>query len=168
MVITLIATGLWLLVAGTQAPAQRLDAIERLDWQRFAIPQFGTTVLYPAHIFTPVGDPELGVGQRFESRDGRAVLSVYSRRNDGGETPAMYLRNNIRVKGSDLDYKRVTNSFFAISMEREGSIYYSRCNFSHGRGGALHCFDLVYPQEEERAWDPVVTRISLSLRPLER
>jgi hypothetical protein len=27
---------------------------------------------------------------------------------------------------------------------------------------------LVYPQAEKRAWDPVVTRISLSLRPLER
>jgi hypothetical protein len=49
-----------------------------------------------------------------------------------------------------------------------GSIYYSRCNSSEGRAGAVHCFDLVYPQEEERAWDPVVTRISLSLRPLER
>jgi hypothetical protein len=50
-------------------------------------------------------------------------------------------------------------------MEREGLIYYSRCNFS--RAGAMHCFDLVYPKEEERAWDAVVTRISLSLRPLE-
>jgi hypothetical protein len=35
------------------------------------------------------------------------------------------------------------------------------------RAGAMHCFDLVYPKEEERAWDAVATRISLSLRPLE-
>ena len=28
-------------------------------------------------------------------------------------------------------------------------------------------FDLVYPQQEKRSWDAVVTRISLSLRPLE-
>jgi hypothetical protein len=34
--------------------------------------------------------------------------------------------------------------------------------------GMTHCFDLVYPQEEKREWDPVVTRISLSLRPNER
>jgi hypothetical protein len=68
----------------------------------------------------------------------------------------------------NLDYKRVTGSFFAISIERDGKIYYSRCNFSRSAKGSIHCFDLVYPQEAKRAWDPVVTRISLSLRPLER
>ena len=64
-----------------------------------------------------------------------------------------------------LDYERTTRSFFAISLERDGVVYYSRCNFSGRREGAIHCFDLVYPQDEKRAWDPVVTRISLSLRP---
>jgi hypothetical protein len=67
-----------------------------------------------------------------------------------------------------LDYQRIARSFFAISMERGELIYYSRCNFSGGMRRVTHCFDLVYPQEEKRAWDPVVTRISLSLRPLER
>ena len=159
---------LMLLLTGALAPVQARDGIERLDWQRFAIPQYGTTVLYPARIFAPVGEAETGVGQRFESSNGRAVLSIYSRENSAGETPIAYLKNNMRVGRAGLDYERVTGSFFAISMERDGLIYYSRCNFSRGRGGAIHCFDLAYPQEEERAWDPVVTRISLSLRPLER
>ena len=66
-----------------------------------------------------------------------------------------------------LDYERVTRSFFAISSERRGLIFYSRCNFSAEAGGAIHCFDLVYRQDEKRAWDPVVTRISRSLRPLD-
>jgi hypothetical protein len=157
-----------LLLVGALAPVQARDGIERLDWQRFAIPQYGTTVLYPAFIFAPVGDAEKGVGQRFESSNGRAVLSIYSRDNSAGETPIAYLKNNMRVPRAGLDYERVTRSFFAISMERDGVILYSRCNFSRGRSGAIHCFDLAYPQAEERAWDPVVTRISLSLRPLER
>jgi hypothetical protein len=46
-------------------------------------------------------------------------------------------------------------------------ILYSRCNFSGGARGVIHCFDMKYPQEEKRSWDAVVTRISLSLRPLE-
>src|SRR5215470_16598084 len=29
-----------------------------------------------------------------------------------------------------------------------------------GRGGAIHCFDLIYPQEQSHAWDELVTRIS--------
>ena len=147
---------------------QAREQISALDWRVFAIPDYGTTVLYPARVFAAAGEAEKGVGQRFERNDGRAVLSVYSLANERGETPAAYLKNNMRVERAGLDYERVTNSFFAISMERDGLIFYSRCNFTRRTGGAIHCFDVVYPQDEERAWDAVITRISLSLRPLER
>jgi hypothetical protein len=100
--------------------------------------------------------------RRFERADGRAVLSIYP--NENGETPAAYLKHNLRMERSALDYTRITRSFFAISSEREGVVLYSRCNFSGGGRGAIHCFDLKYPQAEKRSWDPVVTRISLSLR----
>jgi hypothetical protein len=141
--------------------------LRQLDWRTFVVPDFGTTVLYPAHIFTPAGEAEKGVGQRFERADGRAALSIYARQNEGDENPATYLKNNLRVERSALEYVRVARSFFAISSERDGVILYSRCNFStHGRR-AIHCFDLKYPQQEKRSWDAIVTRISLSLRPLE-
>jgi hypothetical protein len=138
-----------------------------LDWRTFVIPDYGTRIQYPASIFAPAGRPENGTGQRFERADGRAILSVYSRANETGENPRTYLRNNLRMERSALDYTRIARSFFAISSEGEGVILYSRCNFSGGAAGVIHCFDLVYPLSEKRAWDPVVTRISLSLRPLE-
>jgi hypothetical protein len=94
-------------------------------------------------------------------------LSIYARPNKAGETPRTYLRKHLRVNRSVLDYVRIARSFFAISSERDGVILYSRCNFSGGAGGTIHCFDLKYPQVEKRSWDAVVTRISLSLRPLE-
>src|SRR6202048_4250712 len=143
----------------------RLRLSSRLA-QTFKVPEYGTRVEYPAGIFAAVGEAEKGVGQRFESDDGHAVLSVYARENEDGDTPTSYLRKNLRQPARD--YERVTRSFFAISMERDGTIFYSRCNFSHSAGSSIHCFDLVYPQAEKRAWDRVVTRISLSLRPLER
>src|ERR1700748_2417324 len=115
----------------------------------------------------PAGRPEMGLGQRFERADGRAVLSIYARSNKAGETPRIYLRKHLRVERSELDYVRIAPSFFAISSERDGVILYSRCNFSGGARGVIHCFDMKYPQEEKRSWDAVVTRISLSLRPLE-
>lgn len=139
-----------------------------LDWRTFVIPEFGTRVDYPAGVFAPAGQPGTGVGQRFESADGRASLSIYSRRNESGESPTSYLRHNLRTKRSALDYARIAPSFFAISSEREGVILYSRCNFSGRARGAIHCIDLKYPRAEKRAWDGIVTRISLSLRPLER
>jgi hypothetical protein len=154
-----------LCIAMCSAEAATRDQAGTLDWETFQVPEYGTRVQYPAKLFAPVGEPEKGVGQRFEREDGRAVLSIYASENQDDDTPASYLKKNLRQPA--LDYERVTRSFFAISMEREGTIFYSRCNFS-ARRSVIHCFDLVYPQSEKKAWDPVVTRISLSLRPLER
>jgi hypothetical protein len=141
---------------------------EALYWQTFLVPEFGTTVEYPAGIFSvPDGKAEKGIGQRFSSVDGRSLLTIYTRENEVGDTPASYLKNNLRVGRSALDYEQVTRSFFAISSTQQGLIFYSRCNFSTDAGGAIHCLDLIYPQAEKRAWDDVVTRISRSLRPLE-
>ena len=143
-----------------------VSATGEQGWRTLAVPDFGTRVQYPASIFSaPDGKPEKGIGERLSTDDGRATLSVYSRPNESGDTPASYLENYLRTPRTQLDYQRVAPSFFAISAVKGDTIYYSRCNFSPS---AIHCFDLVYPAREKRAWDSIVTRISLSLRPLPR
>ena len=89
------------LVPGAEARFREQSSV---DWRTFEVPAFGTTVEYPAGIFTPAGEPEMGVGQRFERADGRAVLSIYARPNKAGETPRTYLRKHLRVKRPELDY----------------------------------------------------------------
>src|SRR2546421_7017563 len=158
--------GIILVTLVSSAQAQFREQRSLVDWRTFEVPDFGTSIQYPASIFTPAGRPEMGFGQRFERADGRAVLSIYARLK-AGETPRTYLRKHLRVERPQLQYVRIARSFFAISSERDGVILYSRCNFSGGVRGAIHCFDMKYPQEEKRSWDAVVTRISLSLRPLE-
>jgi hypothetical protein len=166
-VVSRCPAGIILVTLASSAQAQFREQMSLVDWRTFEVPDFGTSIQYPASIFAPAGKTEKGVGQRFESADGRAALSIYSRPNDAGENPTTYLRHNLRVALSASDYVRITRSFFAISTERHGVILYSRCNFSGGVRGVIHCFDLKYPQQEKRSWDAVVTRISLSLRPLE-
>jgi hypothetical protein len=169
LVISALVSNLVLLLSILpSADAQvRGRAGQGLGWQRFEVQEFGTTVDYPAGIFSePDGKAEKGTGQRFNRADGRAALTIYARENEDGDTPAGYLQKHLRAPRSALDYARVTPSFFAISSERQ-VVRYSRCNFSSEAGGAIHCFDLVYPQAESRAWDSIVTRISRSLRPLE-
>jgi hypothetical protein len=100
---------------------------EALEWQTFLIPEFGTTVEYPAGIFSvPDGRAEKGIGQHFNSDDGRSLLTIYTRENEADDTPASYLKNNLRVGRSALDYEQVTRSFFAISSTQQGLIFYSR------------------------------------------
>jgi len=139
------------------------------DWTTFVEPQFGTRLELPSQMFTVHEGPSIkGVGEEYTTSDGRAALAIYSQRNLRREAPATYLKRNYKAPRRAVDYVRVTRSFFAVSAVNQGTIYYSRCNFSRRSGGTVHCFDLKYPASEKRAWDSIVTRISRSLEPLER
>jgi hypothetical protein len=50
--------------------------------------------------------------------------------------------------------------FFAVSSIRNGRTWYNRCNRANEY---MNCVLINYPAVEERLWDAVVTRISLSL-----
>ena len=136
-------------------------------WTVFVELKYGTRLDVPSAVFaTPDGPASRGVGRQFKTPDGRASLAVYSQRNNARDTPASYLRKNLQSSRAALDYERLTPEFFAISAVMGGSIYYSRCNFSHDEGRAIRCFDLKYPVQERQSWDGIVTRMSRSLRPL--
>ena len=162
-----------------QAAAPRIEPQEALaavpqgglprdvKWSAFVELKYGTRLDVPSAVFaTPDGPAGRGVGRQFKTPDGRASLAVYSQSNNARDTPASYLRKNLQSRRADLDYERVTPEFFAISAVMGDSIYYSRCNFSHDAGRAIHCFDLKYPVQERQSWDGIVTRMSRSLRPL--
>jgi hypothetical protein len=139
------------------------------EWTTFVEPQFGTRLELPKDVFSVHEGPSIkGVGEEYVTSDGRAALAIYSQRNLRREAPATYLKRNYKAPRRAMDYVRVTRSFFAVSAVKEGTIYYSRCNFSRRPTGTIHCFDLKYPASEKRAWDDIVTRLSLSLEPLER
>src|SRR5689334_15324249 len=130
--------------------------------------EFGTRAEIPSDVFSvhERSSPK-GVGNVYTTSDGRAALAVYSQRNLRREAPATYLRRNYKAPGRAMDYVRVTRSFFAVSAVNQGTVYYSRCNFSARSGGTIHCVDMKYPVSEKRAWDDIVTRISRSLEPRE-
>lgn len=160
--------GLWsvvtasLILAAAPLAANSVSAQDAaLGWRPYVDERTGTRVDFPAGLFTvDAGEPERGTGRVFESADGRATFSAYALDNEEGHTPESYLRRFLKVDPGTIDYRRVTRRFFAISGVRDGQVYYSRCNF-HGR---MHCIYLAYPERELRAWDGIVTRISLTLR----
>ncbi|MGD9919912.1 MAG: hypothetical protein AB7V13_00455 [Pseudorhodoplanes sp.] len=142
-------------------PVQAQSDTAQPGWRTYVDERTGTRVDFPATLFpVEAAEPERGVGRVFNSSDGRATFSAYALDNEEGHTPQSYLRNFLKVDPRTIDYRRVTRRFFAVSGVRDGEVYYSRCNF-HGR---MHCIYLSYPERELRAWDGIVTRISLSLR----
>jgi hypothetical protein len=133
-----------------------------LGWQTYSDRE-GTHDDIPARLFVVrTGPSDKGVGEQWNTNDGRARLSIYVLRNVDGLTPASYLRRYLTDAPSEIDYKRVTRAFFAVSKIGGDRVFYRRCNFAE----AIHCIELAYPKREKRAWDAIVTRISRSLRPL--
>jgi len=128
-------------------------------WTTYTIPETGTSVEFPSSIFTEEAGRPDGHGERFKSADGRATLSIQAAPNISHDSPAAFLAKN--NPPAHIQYKRVTPRFFAVSSYKDDKVWYDRCNFS---GGFIHCVLLHYPASEEREWDDIVTRISLSLR----
>ena len=158
-----LATTFALSASALATPAP-LNEARPLDWS-VVTDSFGTAVDYPAAIFTsPAPPPPRGVGHSFRSADGSALFMMYVERNDGHDTPQSYVRRNLTRPQSLLQYQRITGRFFAVSSTEADVMFYSRCNFPDGAGGLIHCIFISYPKSEKRAWDDVVTRMSLTLR----
>jgi hypothetical protein len=129
-----------------------------VQWQTYSIAETGTSVDIPTSIFTKKAKLPDSYGERLETNDGKAELTVEAGPNSDNDTPASFLAK--RHPPPHMQYRRVTSRFFAVSGYKRDKVYYSRCNFSHG---IVHCLTIDYPASEERDWDDIVTRISLSL-----
>jgi hypothetical protein len=140
------------------AASTSLASAQSVGWIKYSIPETGTTVDIPASIFTErAGRPD-GYGQRLETSDGRANLTIQSVLNADNDTPASYLAKKRPPR--DIQYRRVTSRFFAVSSYKGDKVFYDRCNFSER---LIHCVLINYPARQERDWDDIVTGISLSL-----
>src|SRR6266516_108098 len=135
------------------------------QWHRYVDPRLGTSVDLPSNVFSIDSGPvQKGSGRQFQRRDGRARLRVYTLINRDRDRPASYLKKHLAVNARILDYRRVTSRFFVVSGVRRGSVFYSRCNFETKTQGNIGCFFIEYHESETKAWDRIVTRMSLSLR----
>ena len=149
-----------LLLAVTLAATSPSVAQDRSSWKQY-VGSSGTRIAFPVGVFPrEAGPAEQGTGERFRTADGSGQLAVYSLSNPLHETPARYLFHRLKLPRAAIKYQKVTPRFFVLSSARNGYIYYSRCNFAR----RIHCIYMTYPEQEKRAWDGIVTRVSNSLR----
>jgi len=147
-----------LVLAFVLGASTSMASAQPVRWTRYTIPQTGTSMDLPSSIFTEEAGRPDGDGQRFRTADGRADLTIQAAPNVANDSPATFLAK--KHPPPRIQYKRVTPRFFAVSSYKGDKVWYNRCNFS---GRLVHCVLINYPAEEERAWDNVVTRMSLSL-----
>jgi len=157
-----MALGLLVAMADGAAGHEAVMAAERSSgWGKYRNRDLRMAFDFPSSIFTLESAEQSENGVVFSTPDGRARIRVFGFRNEANETPREYLNKIARPgEAKTFTYVRTTPRFFVASGTRDGNIFYRRCNFFENR---MSCFQLDYPEREKRAWDDVVTRISLSL-----
>jgi hypothetical protein len=134
-------------------------------WESYRSERFGYTLLFPADVFKPRGEPPHGDGFEFVSRDGGAKLKVFAAYNTDNmglvEYRAAVLGN---FESYDkMDYGPMGQSWFVLSGIRGDSIYYQKVLFSCG-GRVINAFALTYPKQQKREYDDIVTGIEKNFR----
>jgi len=79
---------------------------EALDWQRSWFRSSERRSNIPPASSRPGREGGEGNWTALQQCDGRSLLTIYTRENEAGDTPASYLKNNLRVGRSALDDER--------------------------------------------------------------
>ena len=86
---------------------------------------------------------------------------IYGMRNFDEDTPKTYVEV-FQQAGGDLQAHQVA-VLRSVGRARRRD-FYTRCNFPIIINSIIDCLELRYPAKDKAKWDPIVTRISNSLR----
>lgn len=123
-------------------------------------PRFGTTITFPAEIFSKAEPkPENGDGQRWSAPDG-ATLAVWGQYNALDDTPDT-LADSVSQSIPKVTYRKVGSNWMVVSGFDGEVIVYHRSEFS--RSATIHAMELRYPVALAKHYDRLAGRIADSL-----
>jgi len=151
-----------LLASGVRGQAQAALA---LDWREYRNERYGFSLQYPANMFVVERTAEAGDGQVFVSQIGNARLLVGAFVNERGYSPASYQAYIARESygGYTIGYQRLGRSWFVLSGEGRGKVFYEKVVFSCA-GRLINSFSLLYPVADRDTFDPIIQRIEDTFR----
>lgn len=149
-----LALAFGLLAGGSAARAQE-------DWTTWVGWKFGTTIAYPASIFSPLPEPDAHDGRTFVSGDG-ARIAAFGAFADGLPIAQIYAS---RARGPDyreITYRAGGKNWIVVSGMRDvdgrRSVFYER-SYLQQDGQAMHTVVMTYPVETKAVYDKMVGRI---------
>jgi hypothetical protein len=136
------------------------------DWSTYSNPRYGFSLRYPSDIFAVERTAAAGDGQLFVDKSGDARLLVGTLTNDTGFTPRSYQTYVAQHSYADyrISYQRLGGTWFALSGEGNGKIFYEKAMFSCA-GRLINSFALIYPSHQRHVFDRIVEGVEDSFRP---
>ena len=145
-------------------PLSAQEALNPGGWQSYRNERFGLSLSYPSRVFQIERTSEAGDGVVFAARGTEARMLVGALPNRDRQTVASY-QDFVARKSYDyqIHYRPKGNTWFVLSGEGDGKIFYEKVVFSCG-GRLINSFALVYPAAERRIFDPIVERVEDTFR----
>ena len=142
------------------------SAASAQDWRTYSNARYGFSLQYPGDIFAVERSTEAGDGQLFVAKNADARLLVGTLTNDTGFTPRSYQTYLAQNSYTDyrISYRSLGGSWFALSGEGNGKIFYEKAMFSCA-GRRINSFAVIYPSDQRNVFDPIVERVEDSFRP---
>lgn len=154
-----ILLALLALVAAASAQA------DTIRWAVATNGRFGTTVDYPVSVFTQQHEPAVnGAADSWSTSDGMASFSINGTWRSNLGPPREQAARVVADAEGEIDYVKATDRFYVVSGTIRGATFYYRCNYPLSPDGIVDCLQMTYPAAETKWWDPIVTRMSRSLR----
>ena len=136
------------------------------NWSTYHNERFGFSLQYPADVFESERTSEAGDGQVFVGMRGQGRLLVGALINNTRHTVESY-RSFIAKQsysGFDISYAPRGQTWFVLSGERDGRVFYEKVMFSCA-GAVISSFVLTYPTDSKRQFDPIVEGVEKTFRP---
>ena len=134
-------------------------------WQSYRNERFGLSLSYPAKLFQIERTSEAGDGVVFRAHGTDARMLVGALPNRDRHTVASY--QDIVARKSyasyQIHYRPRGNTWFVLSGEGDGKIFYEKVVFSCG-GRLINSFALIYPAAERQIFDRIVERVEDTFR----
>ena len=134
-------------------------------WQSYRNERFGLSLSYPGKVFQIERTSEAGDGVVFVARGTDARMLVGALPNRDRHTVATYQDFVARKSYAAyrIHYRPRGNTWFVLSGEGDGKIFYEKVVFSCG-GRLINSFALIYPAADRQIFDPIVERVEDTFR----
>jgi len=135
-----------------------------VKWRTYQNDRYGVTIDYP-DFFRPKPPPDADDGRAFESTDG-AEFAVFASYNTLDFDVAAFRDFTIKNRnaGEVVTYQSQGRNWFVISGTKGSDrVFYERHLLSH-KGEMTNGFVMSYPSRLKQKYDPIVARMSKSLR----
>jgi hypothetical protein len=134
-------------------------------WRVHTNSRYGFSLAYPTSIFELRRTSEAGDGHLFEAprQDARLLVGVIV--NQEGYSPSSYFSfvATQSYAGYAITYRKIGPSWFAISGQKDGKIFYEKVQFSCN-SRLISSFALIYPAASQRVINPTIERMEDTFR----